>query len=215
MTKVKICGIRNIGALDAAVSGGADFVGFVFFSLSPRHLSFAEAAGLAAHTPPEIGRVAVAVEPEDDMLEALIASVPINFLQIHGHVTNDRMAALKRRFQLPLIRAIALGGSEDIQTAIAAGEHADYLLFDAKPPGGATRPGGNAVAFDWQILKGPLFPRPWILAGGLHPGNVADAIVISGARAVDVSSGVEVAPGEKSPAAIRAFLRAAGKSPRE
>jgi phosphoribosylanthranilate isomerase len=203
---VKICGLRTPEAVAAAVDGGARYLGFVFFPPSPRHLDPARAAGLMASVPDGVRRVGLVVNADDATLDALVAACPLDMLQLHGHETPERAAAVRMRFGLPILKALPISDQGDVLAARAYEDVADMLLFDARPPKDATRPGGNALAFDWTLLAGTSWKKPWLLAGGLHPGNLAEAVRLSGARAVDVSSGVEDAPGVKSPAKIRAFL---------
>ena len=207
----KICGITEVGALDAAVGGGARWLGFVFFPPSPRSLGIERAADLARRAPETTGRVGVFVEPSDDELAQVLARVPLTALQLHGGETPARVGAVRARFGLPVIKAVPVATPEDLAGAHAYEASADWLLFDGKAPkagrAGAL-PGGNAVAFDWRLVAGASWRLPWLLSGGLDADNVAEAVRASGARAVDVSSGVEDRPGLKSPARIRAFLAA-------
>jgi phosphoribosylanthranilate isomerase len=206
---VKICGLRSQDTLAAACAGGARFVGFVFFPASPRFLDLEEASALARAATPGVTRVGLVVDATDGELERLIAAVPLDALQLHGAETTARVEEVRRRFRLPVIKAVAVGGERDLERARSYEPVADMLLFDARPPAGASRPGGNAQAFDWRLLRGRTWMKPWILAGGLNAGNVAEAVRLSGADAVDVSSGVEDAPGIKSSAKIRTFLQVA------
>lgn len=206
---VKICGLSTQADLSAAVRGGARFVGFVFFPPSPRCLDLDRAASLAALVPDKVQRVGLVVDAEDAALDALMARVPLDMLQLHGCETPARVAAIKARFGVPVIKSIAVARTADLDRIASYEAVADWLLFDAHPPVGADRPGGNARAFEWELLHGIACQRPWFLAGGLEAGNVALAVQVSGARAVDVSSGVEDAPGCKNVAKIEAFLRAA------
>ncbi|MGE0745713.1 MAG: phosphoribosylanthranilate isomerase [Rhodospirillales bacterium] len=203
----KICGVNTRAALDAAVAGGARWVGFVFFPRSPRHVSFAQAAELSALLPPAVTAVGLVVDPDDAMLRELIAAVPLGLLQLHGGETPDRIAAIRALAGLPVMKAIKVATAADLAPVPAYAAVADRILFDAKAPPGLL-PGGNALSFDWTILAGRTWPGPWMLSGGLTPENVAEAVRITGAHAVDVSSGVEAAPGTKDPARIAAFLRA-------
>ena len=208
---VKICGISTPEAMTAAVEGGAAFVGLVFFPPSPRAVTPAEAAALAALVPPDIVKTGLLVDADDDAIAAILQAVPLDLLQLHGGESPARVAAVKARFGLPVMKVVKLREAGDLDAAQPFLAVADRLLFDAKPPAAMTRalPGGNAVAFDWTILAGTRWPLPWMLAGGLTPGNVAEAVALSGAPAVDVSSGVEDAPGEKSVHKIKAFLAVA------
>lgn len=206
----KICGLSREDAVAAAVAGGARFVGFVFYPPSPRHLSIERAAQLAAAVPPGITRVGVLVDPDDALLVRLLAKVPLDLLQLHGKETPDRVAAIKDRFRTAVMKAIPVADAGDLEAAPPYFAVADWLMFDAKPPKDAAHPGGNALAFDWRLLRARRWPLPWMLSGGLDPGNVAEAATISRAPAVDVSSGVESAPGVKDPDKIAAFLARAG-----
>ena len=208
MTIVKICGLKTAEAVDAAVAAGADMVGFVFFPKSPRHVTVETARALAARVPAGIVRTALTVDASDDDLTAITAGGFIDLLQLHGHETPERTAAVRDKFERPVMKALPIAGPDDVTAARAYEGVADRLLFDAKPPSGATRPGGNAQAFDWGLLAGTSWSVPWLLAGGLTPENVAEAIRIAGAPGVDVSSGVESAPGVKDIGKIRAFIAA-------
>ncbi len=207
--RVKICGLTRSEDVRAAVGAGAAYVGFVFYEKSPRNLSHAQAAALAAEVPPGLCKVALVVDPEDDALDALLAAVPIDMLQLHGRESPERVASLRAAFGLPVMKAVGVAGEADLAALDEHARAADQLLVDAKPPEGATRPGGNAVAFDWRLIAGRRWTVPWMLAGGLTPDNVAEAIRLTGARQVDVSSGVESAPGVKDRGLIEAFCRAA------
>jgi len=206
---VKICGLKTPEALDVALLAGADMVGFVFFPPSPRHVDFEVARPLAAHVRGRALKVALSVDADDAWLRASIEAVAPDMLQLHGKETPKRVLAVKSRFRLPVIKAIAVETRDDLACVPDYAEVADRLLFDAQAPRDATRPGGLGRAFEWQLLKN-LDPRaPFMLSGGLDPDNVAEAIAITRAGGVDVSSGVERAPGEKDPDRIRAFIRAA------
>jgi phosphoribosylanthranilate isomerase len=202
--KVKICGLNSEDAVQAAVEGGADWIGFVFFPPSPRYVTPARAAALSAGLPGGPPRVGLFVEPEDDAVATALGAVRLDVLQLYA--SPARVAALGARFGLPVWRAVGVGDAADLPRSA---EGADGLLIEAKPPRGATRPGGNAASFDWSALGGWTPPAPWLLAGGLTPANVAQAIACTGATAVDVSSGVESSPGVKDPKLIRAFIDAA------
>ena len=207
MTLVKICGLSEPATLDAAVAAGADHVGFVFFPPSPRHLGFERAASLAARVPERVGRVGVFVDADDLLIESAVRAGRLSVLQLHG-AAPSRLAELKRRFGLEAWAAIPVATRRDIEGAKAWIGAADRLLFDAKAPKGASLPGGNAVRFDWRLLDGFRVGMPWGLAGGLDPASVAEAIATTAAPLVDVSSGVEDAPGVKSSDKIRAFVKA-------
>ena len=203
--QVKICGINTETAFDAVVAAGADYLGFVFFPASPRAVTPTQAATLSARHPGGPTRVGLFVQPDDATIAAALAALPLAALQLHG-VDPVRERAIHARFQIPIWRAVGVASAQDLPTNAGA---ADLLLLDAKAPKGATRPGGNAATFDWSLLANWPAPCPWMLAGGLTPDNVAEAIRRTGATAVDVSSGVEAAPGVKDPARIRAFIAAA------
>ncbi len=207
----KICGVRTPEAVAAAAAGGAAWIGLNFYPPSPRAVTPAEAAALAADAPPGLKTVGLFVDPDDDTLAATLAEVGFDLLQLHGGETPERLAAIRARFGLPVMKAIRVAEAADLEAAAAYQPVADRLLFDAKPPKSMKNalPGGNALAFDWRLLAGRRWARPWMLSGGLDASNLAEAVRISGASAVDVSSGVESAPGIKDPARIAAFLAAA------
>ncbi len=209
--RVKICGLTSEIAARACAT--ADFAGFVFYPPSPRHLAPEAAARIAAVIPPSVRRVAVMVDPDDDMLRATFARFRPDLVQLHGRETPARVAAIRRDHAVEVIKAIPIRDAADLEGAHAYEDVADWLLFDAKPPHVGALPGGNAATFDWDLLAGRVWRRPWFLSGGLTPGNVAEAIDRTGATAVDVSSGVEERPGQKQPALISAFLDAARHRP--
>lgn len=206
---VKICGITDSADIPAALLAGARYLGFVFFPKSPRNLSIKDAAFLAGTVPAGVAKVGLTVDASDAELEAILDQVPLDMLQLHGRETPARVEAVRRRHGLPVMKAVGVAGEEDLAQLDLYAQVADQLLVDAKPPTGASRPGGNAASFDWRLVAGRRWPVPWMLAGGLTPENVADAIRLTGARQVDVSSGVERAPGVKDGAAISAFVEAA------
>lgn len=210
MTRVKICGLSEPATLDAAVAAGTDLVGLVFFPPSPRHLSFERAAAVAARIPERIGRVGVFVDADDALLEAAIAAGRLTAVQLHGAEPPERAAAVKARFGVETWKAAAVRTRADITQAFHFAGAADRLLFDAKAPS-SPLPGGNGLRFDWRLLEGLAIPMAWGLSGGLDPANVAEAIGATGAPLVDVSSGVEDAPGVKSAAKIEAFVKAVRK----
>ena len=205
---VKICGLTSHDAVAAAVAGGARFTGFVFYPPSPRDLTPEQAAALVAGVAPGITRVGVFVDPDDATLDKVLAKVPLDLLQFHGAETPARLAAVKDRLRRKVMKAIKVAAEIDLQAAKEFFGVADWLMFDAKPPKDFQNalPGGNALAFDWQLLRQKQWPLPWMLSGGLTPDNLAEAATISRAEVLDVSSGVERRPGEKDPAKIRAFL---------
>jgi phosphoribosylanthranilate isomerase len=206
---VKICGVTRPQDITAVVDAGARYIGLNFFPKSPRYVTPEKAAELAALTPEGICKVALVVNPSDAELDALTAVVPIDMLQLHGSETPERVAEIKARYGLPVMKAVGVGGPEDLAALDAYGRVADQLLVDTKPPKGADLPGGNGLAFDWTLIAGRRWPVPWMLAGGLTAETVAEAIRVTGARQVDVSSAVESAPGVKDAALIRGFCRAA------
>lgn len=208
-TRVKICGLTLAQDVQAAAAAGATYVGFVFFEKSPRHLSPDAARALAIEVPPGIAKVALVVDASNAALDTLTGTVPLDMLQLHGHETPARVAEIRARYGLPVMKAIGIADKSDLAQIDTYAEVADQLLIDAKPPRGADRPGGNAAAFDWSLIAGRDWPLPWLLAGGLTPDNVAEAVTRTGARQVDVSSGVEQAPGRKDQDRIRAFIAAA------
>jgi phosphoribosylanthranilate isomerase len=210
---VKICGVNSPAAVHAVAEAGAEYAGFVFFARSPRNLTPAQAGALAAALPAQVRRVALVVDADDGTLGAIVAALRPALLQLHGKETPERCREVAAKFDTPVMKALGVSDKADLAQAAAYAGAVERLLFDAKPPKRPDAlPGGNAVSFDWSILTGATFPVPWMLSGGLTPDNVARAIRISGAREVDVSSGVETAPGVKSPALIRKFLESARKS---
>jgi phosphoribosylanthranilate isomerase len=207
---VKVCGLTDAAAVGAAAEGGARFLGFVFYPPSPRALAPAEAARLVALAPAGCRTVGVLVDPDDAQLEALLRAVPLDALQLHGAQTPERVAAIKAASGRLVIKALSVAGPEDLAAVAAYAEVADMLLFDARPPPDPDAlPGGNGQSFDWRLLAGLGVARPWLLAGGLSAANLESAVRLSGARAVDVSSGVEDRPGHKSPGKIGKFLTVA------
>lgn len=213
MTRVKICGVNDAVGFDAAVAAGADMVGFVFFPASPRAVTPAQAAALSGRASsgsakgPE--RVGLFVDPDDALIAAVLAALPLDVIQLHGEETLARAAAIRARFGLPVMKALGVAEPADLARLAEYAPAVDRFLLDAKPPPGASLPGGNASAFDWRLVAGAAIPRPWLLAGGLTPENVAEALRQSGAPGVDVSSGVERARGVKDPGRIARFVAAA------
>jgi phosphoribosylanthranilate isomerase len=204
---VKICGLTDAAALDAAVEGGARYLGFVFYPPSPRALTIERAAELARGAPGDRTTVGVFVDPDDDLLDQTLAQVPLEALQLHGAESPERVHAIRARTGRAVIKALKVAKPEDLAPVAAYAAVADLLLFDAKPPrepGGL--PGGNGLAFDWRLLRDLRVDCPWLLSGGLSAGNLEAAVTLCRAPAVDVSSGVERRPGVKDPAKIRQFL---------
>lgn len=207
-SKIKICGISTPGALDAAASGGADYMGLNFYAPSPRYVSPAEAAVLSQAAAGRIVTVGVFVDPDDTLLKSVLSAAKIDMVQLHGSETAERAAKIRTQFGLPVWKVLSIASSEDIDRAQVYAGAADFLLFDAKTPKG-TLPGGMGLAFDWGLLKRYTGALPWGLAGGLMASNVAAAIRVTGAPLVDTSSGVESAPGIKDVDKIAAFCKAA------
>lgn len=219
MPDVKICGLKTAETVAAALEAGADMIGFVFFPRSPRNVTIDEAARLAAPARGRAAVVALTVDADDAAIDAIAAGLRPDLLQLHGAETPERVAAIRRRTGVPVMKAIRVAEAADLAPVAAYAEVADRLLFDAKPPPGlvGALPGGNGLAFDWRLIRDLDPGRPAMLSGGLDPDNVARALAMTGIGAVDVSSGVESAPGVKDPDQIRAFLRAArsaGAAPR-
>lgn len=210
MVQVKICGLSDASALNAATQAGADYVGLVFYSGSPRHVTVAQAAALMREVPKGVGKVGLFVDPQDGAIAEAVQSGGIDHLQLHGRESPRRVAQIRARFGLPVIKAIAVSEPADVARAAEYEGIADWLLFDAKPPkADQALPGGNGLVFDWKLIAGCRWTRPWMLSGGLNVDNLAEAVRISGARAVDVSSGVESEPGRKDATKVRAFVAAA------
>jgi phosphoribosylanthranilate isomerase len=207
--QVKICGLSTPESVNATVAAGADYVGFVFFPKSPRHVTLSQATALAKGVPDNVVKVALTVNADDAFLADLLAAVPVDVLQLHGSEAVERVAEVKARFGLPVMKAVGVADVSDLPALDAYSAVVDLLLVDAKPPKGSALPGGNAVAFDWRLIADRKWTVPWMLAGGLTPDNVAEAVRLTGAKMVDVSSGVESAPGTKDLNKIAAFIRAA------
>lgn len=206
--RAKICGLTTPEAIEAAADAGAAYIGFVFFPKSPRNISLAEAEVLALSVPPGIVKVALTVNADDALIDE-IAALPIDMFQLHGAETPARVAEVKARTGLPVMKAIGVADATDLDRISDYDGVADQILVDAKPPKGGEVPGGNGLAFDWRLIEGRDWAGPWMLAGGLDPNNVAAAVRLTGAAQIDVSSGVESAPGVKDVAEIRAFMKAA------
>jgi len=205
----KICGLNDEAGIEAAVENGADMLGFVFFDKSPRHLGPERAEELLKLVPSGVDRVGLFVDPENDYLDRVLAKARLDLLQLHGDESPERCRAISVFFGLPIIKAIKVSTPKDVAKARDYAGAVDWLLFDAKAPADASRPGGNGKPFDWSMLKGKSFDRPWLLSGGLTAENLPEAVKQSGAVAVDVSSGVESAPGKKDPLRIATFLQVA------
>jgi phosphoribosylanthranilate isomerase len=209
---VKICGLSTRETLDAALEAGADMVGFVFFPPSPRHLSLDTARVLAGQAKQRATKVALTVDADDRTLEGIVEALAPDILQLHGHETPARVVEIKRKFGREVMKVLPVERASDLAALPDYAVVADRILFDARPPKGATRPGGLGAVFDWQLLKNIDLKLPFMVSGGLHAGNIAEAVRATRAGGVDVSSGVERAPGVKDVEMIRAFIRAARAS---
>ena len=207
--RVKICGLRTAADVAAVAASGAAYMGLVFFAKSPRYVTLAQARDLALAAPPGLAKVALVVDADDATLDAIIEAMPLDMLQLHGHESPERVAELRARYGLPVMKAVGVADEGDLSAVFEYSLAADQLLIDAKPPKNAALPGGNGLTFDWRLVAQRRWLRPWMLAGGLTPDNVATAIRLTNARQVDVSSGVESAPGVKDAARIAAFVKAA------
>jgi len=205
---VKICGLKTPATVTAAVDGGAAMLGFNFYAKSPRYLTPSLAGELGKLVPAGIAKVGLVVDETDDVIAGILKDAPLDLLQLHGAESPARVADIRSRFALPVMKVISVANADDIAAARAYEAVADRLLFDAKPPKSmkGALPGGNALSFDWALLKGQHFARPWMLAGGLTTDNLAEAVARTGTRAVDTSSGVEDRPGEKNVNKIKDFL---------
>lgn len=210
--QVKICGLTDLAGIEASVHAGARYLGFNFFPKSPRYVTPAQAADLATAVPPGVCKVALTVDADNALLDEITGQAPFDMLQLHGRETPERVAEVKARYGLPVMKVVGVATAEDLANVEAHSAVADQILVDAKAPKGSVLPGGNGIAFDWRLIAGRRWPVPWMLAGGLTPENVAAAIAQTGARQVDVSSGVEDAPGHKDGSLIEAFLKAANGS---
>ncbi len=205
--RVKICGIGTEADLDAAAASGARYVGFVFYPPSPRSLGIDRAASLARSTPDGVERVALFVDADDEWIDAVLSRVSVEHVQLHGRETPDRGKAIRERAGKPVIRAVRIRDRDDLPAIREAEAWADQVLCDARPDAGDSLPGGTGVSFDWRLVRNRAWTRPWLLAGGLSAESVGEAIRMTGARQLDVSSGVEAAPGQKDPGLIAAFLQ--------
>ena len=208
-TRAKICGLSRHDDLAAAIEAGATYIGFNFFPRSPRYVTPESARALAIEVPPGVAKVALVVDANDVELDAILETTPIDMLQFHGSETPEYIARMRGRYGLPVMKALGIAHSDDLPAIDAFAPVCDQLLIDAKPPKDAVLPGGNGVTFDWRLIASRRWSCPWMLAGGLTPDNVGQAIALTGAAQVDVSSGVESAPGIKDPDLMRAFISAA------
>ena len=207
-TRVKICGLSTPETVDVAVEAGAQYLGFVFFPKSPRYVDIPKARALAVEVPTGVAKVALVVNATDAELDRITDQVPLDMLQLHGAESLERVSDIRARYGLPVMKAVGVSGPEDLAALDAYGMVADQILVDTKAPKGAVIPGGNGVSFDWRLISKRAWNAPWMLAGGLTADNVVSAIQMTGAKQVDLSSGVESAPGVKDPAKIRAFMAA-------
>lgn len=208
--RVKICGVKTAADVAAAAAAGAAYVGLNFVPRSPRYVTPALARDLALAAPEGLAKVALTVDASDAELDAIVGAMPLDMLQLHGAETPDRVAEIRARYGLPVMKALGVAGEEDLPAILEMSLAADQILIDAKPPKGAALPGGNGVPFDWRLVAQRRWLKPWMLSGGLTPANVAEAVRLTGARQVDTASGVESAPGVKDAARIAAFVAAAG-----
>ena len=207
--QVKICGLTRPQDMAAVAAAGAAYAGLNFFAKSPRFVTPAQARALSLAAPVGLARVGLFVDAGDDLIDAVLTEAPLDILQLHGHETPERVVALRARHCLPVMKVVGVAGPDDLAGLTTFARVADLLLVDAKPPKDAVLPGGNGLTFDWRLIAGRRWPVPWMLAGGLTPANVAEAIALTGAPAVDVASGVESAPGVKDEGRIAAFCAAA------
>ncbi len=207
--QVKICGLKDAPGVVAAVDAGARYLGFNFFEKSPRYIAPDQLAGLLSLVPPGVAKVGLTVDATDDVLDRITSRLGLDMLQLHGSETPDRVAEVRARYGLPVIKAVGIRDAGDLPDLLAYGRVADQLLVDTKAPKGADLPGGNGRVFDWGLISGRRWPVPWMLAGGLNAGNVAQAVRLTGAVQVDTASGVETAPGVKDTGLIRGFIEAA------
>jgi phosphoribosylanthranilate isomerase len=207
--RVKICGLSKPADIVACANAGAAYVGFMFFEKSPRHLSLEAARALAVEVPVGLAKVAVTVNADNGFLDDLVETVPLDMLQLHGGESADRVAEIRARYGLPVMKVVGIADEGDLAVLPDYTDVADQILVDAKPPKTAALPGGMGVSFDWRLIAGRRWTVPWMLAGGLTPDNVAEAVRLTGATQVDVSSGVESGPGVKDPDLIRRFVSGA------
>jgi len=204
---VKICGLATVDDVCACADAGANYMGLVFFEKSPRNITIPAARELALAAHLGLAKVALVVNPSDAELDAITATVPLDMLQLHGRETPERVAEVKARYGLPVMKAVGIADGDDLPKLESYFGVADQILVDAKPPKGGVLPGGNGLSFDWRLIAGRRWPCPWMLAGGLTPENVAEAVKMTGAKQVDVSSGVEDAPGQKNAELIQKFVQ--------
>ncbi|MCV6594995.1 MAG: phosphoribosylanthranilate isomerase [Silicimonas sp.] len=206
--RVKVCGLTSPETIAAAAQAGVAYIGLNFFAKSPRSVTAEQARDLAVETPVGVAKVGLVVDMDDAALGAILDLVPLDMVQLHGGETPERVAEIREKFGLPVMKAIGIAGAEDLAKIDLYAPVADQLLIDAKPPKDGPLPGGNGISFDWRLIANRRWTRPWMLAGGLTPDNVAEAVALTGAKQVDVASGVESAPGVKDAGLIRAFMGA-------
>ncbi len=207
--RVKICGLSTPETIAAAADAGAAYVGFVFFEKSPRNVSVSQARDLAVDVPMGVAKVALTVNADDAALDAIMRAVPLDMIQLSGGETPERVSEVRALTGLPVMKAVGIANADDVDRLAAYEEVADQILVDAKPPSDGGLPGGNGLSFDWRLISNRRWALPWMLAGGLDAANVAEAILLTGARQVDLSSGVESAPGVKDVRLIQSFMKAA------
>lgn len=207
--RVKVCGLSTVADVEAVAAAGAGYAGFVFFVKSPRNVSVETARELAVHAPIGLAKVALVVNADNAFLDEITSRVALDVLQLHGSESPERVAEVRARYGLPVMKAVGVASADDLPQLGVYEQVCDQILVDAKAPKGAVLPGGNGLAFDWKLIAGRRWARPWMLAGGLTPDNVARAVELTGAAQVDVSSGVESAPGRKDSDLIHRFVAAA------
>lgn len=208
--RVKICGLRTEADVAVVARAGAAYAGLNFFPKSPRYVTLEQARMLALAAPPGLAKVALTVDATDDVIDAIVEAMPLDMLQLHGSETPERVADVRARYGLPVMKVIGVQGEGDLASLMEYSLAADQIMIDAKAPKGAVLPGGNGLTFDWRLVAQRRWLKPWMLAGGLTPANVAEAVRLTNVRQVDVASGVESAPGVKDHARIAAFVTAAG-----
>ena len=206
--RVKICGLKTVADVHAVSAAGAAYFGLNFYPASPRFVTLAKGRVLALAAPALLAKVALTVDATDAILDAIVEAMPLDMLQLHGQETPDRVAQVRARYGLPVMKVIGVRDEGDLAALFDHSTVADQIMIDAKPPKNATLPGGNGVTFDWRLIAGRRWLRPWMLAGGLTAANVAEAVRLTGAQQIDLATGVESAPGVKDPAMIRAFMAA-------
>ncbi len=207
--RIKICGLSDVAGIEASAQAGANYVGFVFVAKSPRFITVDQAARLTVEVPLGIAKVGLMVNPDDAALDTILSEVPLDMIQLHGAETPERVSEVRAKTGLPVMKAVGVGTAADVSKIDAYTHVADQILVDAKPPKDSQIAGGNGVTFDWSLIAGRRWAVPWMLAGGLTPANVSQAIAVTGAKQIDLSSGVESAPGVKDPRMIAEFVAAA------